>query len=65
MGVTVHFIGGYYRHMDHERGGLSAEQQFGISANTRNLGGYTNRDSWGYINANSLKLNDDVTKLYV
>lgn len=50
-GITVHFLPGYYRHMDHDRKGMNAEQQFGTSAQMRNLNGYTNRPTWGFINA--------------
>lgn len=52
LGIQVHFIDGYYRHMDHDRGGLTPEQQFGKSAFTRNLNGYVNRPTWGFLNAN-------------
>lgn len=51
LGITVSFVKGYYRHMDHDRKGMNAAQQFGESAQTRNVQGYTNRDSWGYKNA--------------
>lgn len=51
LGINVSFVQGYYRHMDHDRGGLNADQQFGESAITRNLGGYTNRETWGFTNA--------------
>jgi hypothetical protein len=64
LGITVHFVQGYYRHMDHERGGLNAEQQFGKSANTRNLNGYINRENWGFMNAKS-EVKDGVTFLTI
>lgn len=51
LGIDVSFLEGYYRHMDHDRNNLNAEQQFGESAFTRNLGGYTNRETWGFTNA--------------
>lgn len=51
FGITVDFLDGYYRHMDHDRKGLNADQQFGESALTRNLGGYNNRETWGFTGA--------------
>jgi hypothetical protein len=51
LGINVDFLKGYYRHMDHDRKGLNADQQFGESALTRNLAGYTNRETWGFTNA--------------
>jgi hypothetical protein len=48
-GMNVHYLKGYYRHMDHDRKGLTAAQQFGDSH--RNTNGYTNRKTWGYTNA--------------
>lgn len=51
LGITVEFIQGYYRHMDHDRRGMNADQQFGQSATTRNVQGYNNRETWGYANA--------------
>jgi hypothetical protein len=65
LGISVYFLDGYYRHMDHDRGGLTTEQQFGTSANTRNLNGYTNRETWGYTGAKIIKLSDAATKLYL
>ncbi len=62
-GMPVYFIEGYYRHMDHERGGLTAEQQFGISASTRNLNGYNNCSSWGQSYA-SVKVENGVITLF-
>jgi len=46
--MSVHYLKGYYRHMDHDRKGMNAFDQFGNSI--RNINGYKNRDGWGYIN---------------
>src|ERR1039458_2092234 len=63
LGMPVYFLEGYYRHMDHERGGLTADQQFGESACTRNTSGYTNRPTWGFTDA-TIEVKDEVKILY-
>jgi len=61
LGITVEFVKGYYRHMDHDRRGMTAVQQFGESAHTRNVQGYTNRETWGYSNAKVIEKEGVIT----
>ena len=61
IGIQVYFVGGYYRHLEHDRAG-TAEQKFGMSAATRNINGYKNRTSWGFTTANE-KVENGITIL--
>jgi len=61
-GMTPYFLEGYYRHMDHDRGGLTAQQQFGDSQ--RNMNGYVNRDNWGFINS-KVEMKGDIKILFM
>ena len=57
-GMAPYFLNGYYRHMDHNRGGLTSYQQFGNQE--RNCLGYKNRETWGYSNYVPKKISENV-----
>jgi hypothetical protein len=61
-GINVHFLQGYYRHMDHERGNMTHQEKFGNSV--RNTNGYHNTTNWGCVDVQTEK-KDDVLRLFV